>query len=155
MDLDIVTMLCQAAVDAFESETNMRLVQAVYKQDFACFYDPILLEAFPVTQIGQVRYRDTSGDWQTLASADYISHLQKGHPEVRVISSKPSLSSDHDYPVSVEFTAGYEDTADIPVDIRLALAQFVVSNYENRHVQVRKLPDSWSFTVNRHRKTRF
>ena len=90
MDSDIVTMLCQSAISAWEAETNMRLLEGTYKQDFACFYQPIRLEAFPVTSIESITYTDQNGSDQTLNATEYEEQLQKGHPEIYIPGTIPN-----------------------------------------------------------------
>lgn len=148
---DLIQLLLDAAVSRFETETNMKLMPLACKQDFSGWWDPILIECFPVTAITKVGYTDGDGELQEVDGSNYTKQLNKGFPEISLSISAPTLN-DIPYPVTVEFTAGYATADDIPKDIKLCLAQMITSNYERREDPVQKLPTAVSLTIQKYRK---
>lgn len=81
----------------------------------------------PVTAIAEVRYRDASGTWQTVAPADYEVSLGEVSAELRAPAGWPGTGDWLDA-VEVEFAAG----DGCPDAVRVAIMFMVAAIFDGR-----------------------
>jgi uncharacterized phiE125 gp8 family phage protein len=88
----------------------------------------------PLVSVAWVKYRDTAGDLQTLATTYYEVRTpvkMPGRIEWITTSTLPELQSERAYPITIRFTAGYT-TATLPAPIRRAIQFLVSAWYDER-----------------------
>ena len=140
-----LSSLIMTACAYAERITNRSLISRSWEllTDFPCGDGPdaaITLPISPVISVASVTYYDADGNSTVLAGSSYISQTGDRaalYPSGNV--SWPTTSADRLHPVSVVFVAGYDGTADSPVDltnipepIRQAILLHIAHLYENR-----------------------
>jgi uncharacterized phiE125 gp8 family phage protein len=112
---DLIGELESMAVERVENESRRQLVNATWKMYLPCFTDVISIRKSPVSSITQIRYVDTGGDWQVLATSVYDSFLQREPAEIRLAYSQAwPATRGTEQAVEVTFVAGYGTSEDIP-----------------------------------------
>jgi len=93
----------------------------------------MVLPVAPVITVDQVRYIDTSGASQVLASDQYRVLTHEALPVIYPATgiSWPSVLPEPDT-VEIDMTAGYGDASDLPPEFRAAVLLLVGYLYENR-----------------------
>lgn len=95
--------------------------------------DAICLPRAPVQSIDAITYVDTDGATQTLAASEYQSDLGAEPVYIRPAYNKnwpavrPQIAA-----ITVDFTAGYGDPADVPAQMRHAMLIIAANSFENR-----------------------
>jgi len=89
----------------------------------------------PLQSVSSITYKDTDGDESTFAAAKYIVDTDKV-PGAVVLAhgeSWPGTALYPTSPITVQFVAGYGDTAnDVPEEVRQAMLLMIGHWYENR-----------------------
>jgi uncharacterized phiE125 gp8 family phage protein len=130
--------LIASATDFVENYLRGRvLAKKTYDYYVDAFPETIRLPKAPVQAISSIKYLDSNGDQQTLASSSYTSDLISqpariipayglSWPETRSIINS----------VVVRFDAGYASVADVPKNIVTAIKILVGEWYNNREVSI-------------------
>lgn len=136
-----------------ENFTRRKLItQTVvgYMDDWEQF---VTLGVSPVTAITSVKYLDTAGAEQTLATTEYSTDLVSANPRINFHGNLPDLKDDAYNRVYVTMTAGYgAASTNIPEDIRSAIKLIIGHLWENRQdvivgSQVNKMPKSSEYLL--------
>jgi uncharacterized phiE125 gp8 family phage protein len=132
----LITRLIAAARLHIEAITRRRLITQKWRAYFDRFpcgsAGLVLVDLTPVTAIDLVKYIDTAGAEQTLASSVY--QLVPGMPARLYLAfdqSWPDIRGDRDS-VRVEVTSGYGAAAAVPADLIAAHLMLLAHWYENR-----------------------
>ena len=89
----------------------------------------------PLQSVSSITYKDTDGDEATFAAANYIVDTDKVPGAVVLAhgASWPGTALYPTSPITVQFVAGYGDTAnDVPEEVRQAMLLMIGHWYENR-----------------------
>lgn len=131
-----ITSLITAATDRAETY----LVRALMPRDLA-----LVLDAFPADIIDvprppfisltHIKYTDTAGTLQTLASSSYTVSIPSGPQASRAriapVTTWPTTKGAMDA-VTVTFRAGYTDAASVPMPIKQGVLMVLAALYEHR-----------------------
>jgi uncharacterized phiE125 gp8 family phage protein len=135
-DDDLITTLITVAREMAEKYTGRGLASASYELRVHDFGDRdkggIRLPLAPVTEVSAVKYIDSDGTEQTLATDDYVFLDDPNAPSVRLApdADAPDLTDEPDA-VRITFTAGYA-VDDVPKPIYQAMLLMIGHLYENR-----------------------
>jgi uncharacterized phiE125 gp8 family phage protein len=134
-DDDYLTSLINAATDCFEYYTKTTLMYTVYSTPRNCWSSQIVLKKRPLISITSVKYYDTDEVEQTVSSDDYKminTTYPYGYIQFRDTFTYPDIA-DFENQITITFTAGlYNSQDDVPECLKLAIAQWVASAYNNR-----------------------
>lgn len=153
----LLQALITAAIESFETDTNMRLMEQSWLQYFEDWplEDDYLEIAYPLLMsVTAIKYTTSAGVATTWASANY--DLDANAKPGRVFlgynldwpTSTLSPASDA---IEVEFICGYENSDNVPYDIRNTLKLMVEFWFTNRAEGNGKLPDYIVKSIQRHR----
>ncbi len=119
---------------AAEDRTARTLVPSTYRLTLGGFFEVLVLEKGPVTEVSSVQYYDTAGDLQTLATDQYEADLDS--MPARIVPAYgvtwPATRSGKPGAVIVSYAAGYADPADIPPPIVHWMKLALTDLYHNR-----------------------
>lgn len=151
----LVVPLITAARRMVEKRTNLvllssgwrltldRFPQAIGGQFAPCDLAAILEEGMirlpraPVSAVTAVGYLDTNGAAQVVASSDYVADLSSDPARIGLAFGKAWPATRAQIAaVTVDFTAGYSNSAAIPEDLKLAMKMLVAHWSENREAVV-------------------
>lgn len=133
-DDTLVTALIAAAREQVEHETGRRLINQTWEQVLPAFADSMDLDTGPVSSITSVKYLDSDGAEQTLASTVY-SLISESLPPRLVLNSGQSWPATYtsDNAVRIRFVAGYgADSTAVPQAIRAWMMVRIASLYAQR-----------------------
>ena len=153
-DDDLLTGYMVAAVDHLDGfrgvlgraivNQTWQVPQAVWCRDFV----------LPVPDVSAVviTYSDSEGVEQTVATTNYRTFpVARGTRVVFKDSySLPTLESDHPAPITVQFTCGFGGAADVPGDLKVAIAAYAACWNEYRG----EMPAAIAPTINKYRWSR-
>lgn len=140
----LISGLIASAVEFAETYTQRALVEQQWEASYDCFPEDrwIDIPRPPLLSVDEIVYLDSNGDEQTLDAANYrvIAPVgptcTKGRVLLRSGKTWPAVI-DEQASVTVRFTAGYGAyEADVPQQIKTALAIYVAELYENRESTV-------------------
>lgn len=143
--LDHLQQLLDAATEHVQGETRQQLTDARFRLTVDAF--PIgrefRLPKPPLRSVESVKYIDVAGQVQTLDTSAYlVDTTQKpGRVIIRPGHSWPQADTIANA-VRVEFTAGYEDTNDVPQALRLAIKMLAGHWFENREAATDRRVDA-------------
>ena len=112
--------------------------------------DLVELRPWPLRSVSSITYIDTAGVTRTLASTAYQVDTYSAPGRVYALNGWPSTTLRDMAGVTMEFVAGYGETAaTLPQPIRQALLLLVAHWYENREMAVVSgaMPKELPFTV--------
>jgi len=126
--------LIVTARKALEETYWTQFCTATYDQYFDRFTNPLTLRRSPLGAISSVKYTDTDGTLQTLATSVYEAGLIDGVGIVRLKYEQtwPVDVRGHPDSVVVQFTAGYGAAAAVPEPIKHAIKLECGFLYRNR-----------------------
>lgn len=166
----VITGLIGAATAHLDGWTGILgrcLCEQTWRQDFDDFRSCLRLPLFPVISITSVKYTDTNGAEQTIASENYTLKNDDLGAYVEFTSSYsfPSLNTES-AAVRVTYLAGYADiagtpkTSSVPDDIKNAIALLVRHWFDNPGavvvgVTAQQLPQGVDALLAKHRRPRF
>lgn len=129
----LVRMYLDAAVRACENELQSPIVPTVFELNSCGFTSPVSLGKDNVSAVNSVKYYDSDGTQQTVSSSYYrsLTFLRPAQVEFDDSFSAPTLDN-RLYPVTINFTAGYSASGNIPANIFHAILLETVDRYENR-----------------------
>ena len=137
-DDTLITALIAAAQEEAEHITGRALVTQTWEQVLDAFSDSMELGLAPVTSISSIKYLDSTGAEQTLASTVYDLIDEAFPPRVvlKTGQSWPATYSAADA-VRIRFVAGYGSAgSDVPAAIRAWMQVRVASLYAQREAVI-------------------
>jgi uncharacterized phiE125 gp8 family phage protein len=156
-----------AHLDGWTGILGRCLCEQTWRQDFNDFRSCLRLPLFPVISITSVKYTDTNGAEQPIATENYtLKHDDLGaYIEFTSSYSFPSLNSES-AAVRVTYLAGYADiagtpkTSSVPDDIKNAIALLVRHWFDNPGavvvgVTAQQLPQGVDALLAKYRRPRF
>ena len=134
---NLIETLITVAREQFELETGRVLMTQTWEQLFDYFPAEITLLRFPVQSITSIKYLDTDGTEQTLATTEYVVDI-KSEPTriVEEFGKDWPVTRDTVNAVTVTFVAGYVDAASVPESIKSAIKLLLSHLFENREAVV-------------------
>lgn len=135
---DLLSIYIQAAREIIEEKTGRSFItqsRRIKLDHFpTCGY--IRLTHGPVQEVTAIKYYDAAETEQTLSSSDYWIDLDSPIPRIIVKNSWPETYC-RPNAVSVEYTAGYGDTAlSVPAPLRSAILMRFAQLYQNRQTSI-------------------
>lgn len=127
----LVSIYISAARKHFEAITDRALITQTHEVYYDKVPTNIVLPIAPVQSITSIKYLDTNGAEQTLATSEYTVDVNSSPARIK-IDCKPSVEFTLNA-LTVRFVAGYGDAAtDVPADIRRAVLYMCTQFYEHR-----------------------
>jgi uncharacterized phiE125 gp8 family phage protein len=130
----LITDIIVAARNYVENVTKRQLVTATWTHYLDAFAAEIRLPYPPLQSVTSVKYYDTGGSQQTLASAVYTTdtYRQRGRLVEAYGQTWPATQAIINA-VAIEYVAGYGDAgSDVPSAIRQAMRLLIGHWHENR-----------------------
>ena len=129
----LISALIVAARQGAEHMTGRSIVQATWELALDEFKDEIELPNPPLISITSVKYIDTDGVLQTMATADYLKddHSEPARIMPAYGETWPS-TRDQVNAVLVRYAAGYASAAAVPQQIKNWMLLRIGMLYENR-----------------------
>lgn len=132
--------LIDALVTAAREYVEERCSIALYTQTWQRRLDAwpagntIRLPRPPLQSVSSVKYYDADGTEYTLASSNYIvdTTAWPGRIVLKSTAAWPSVTLQDANGIVIEYVCGWDDTVDIPQNIKQALLLLVGHWYENR-----------------------
>lgn len=119
------------AVERVENETRRQLKTATWKMYLPYFPCLITIRKAPVASITQIRYVDTDGAWQVLASSVYETFLNREPAEIMLDYQQTwPLTRTKEQAVEITFVAGYGESDDVPQLARQAVKLIVKDQFD-------------------------
>ena len=122
-DDTLIDSLVSAATAFCEQEIygHRQFLTATYDVPVVCWWEGLLkLPRPPLASVTHVKYYDTNGTQQTLASTYYTVRTpwkQPGSVERAPDQTFPSVQSDRRYPITIRLVAGYGAASAVPPQI--------------------------------------
>ena len=91
----------------------------------------------PAASVTEVRYYDTDGTSQTVASSYWTTEFRTffGYIELAASQSWPSIGGDRYYKVEIDYTVGFGGTADVPGNYKQAVL-YLVGHYDEHREHI-------------------
>lgn len=154
-DDTLITDLTKRARDYVERYTRLLLIDQVwemYLDDFPSALPAtltpehaakqktdgtIIIEKAPISAIGSLKYVDSDGVTQTLATTEYRSDLKALHPRITPEYDKswPTIRRVTNA-ITIRFNVGYANAAAVPNALKHAILLLVGSWYQNRELSL-------------------
>lgn len=136
-DDTLIRGLIWMALDQVETITRRRLLTQTWTAYFDGWPagDYFQLPYGSLQSVASVKYRDSDGDENTMASDEYIEDTdsEPGRVVLDYGETWPSETLYPSNPVYIEFVCGYGDSAsDIPMPIRAAMLLMIEDYYNHR-----------------------
>ena len=118
----------------------------------------------PLVSVTSVKYKDEDESESTFSSGDYLvdTVTEPGRVVLKYAEIWPSETLSPRNPIYTEYVCGYGDSpADVPMEIRQALAMLVGHWYEQREAYadsafaMRLIPDAYHAVLEQYRMSRF
>lgn len=135
---NVLDIYLDSAIAACENKLQTAIMSSTFRLRARGFYQHMSLQKKWVTEISSVRYYDQYGDLQTLASGTYEVQTFRV-PNVLYFeddSVLPTTLFDTEFPVIIEFKAGFEAATGVPANIRNAVMIEAGDRYEHRQDNV-------------------
>lgn len=118
--------LIRAETGRYEQFTRRVLVPTTYELLCSGWSEPVTLPANPVREVESVAYLDAEGQTATLDSGEWYLVASEGETQLHFSEdfSAPRLSTSHDRPVTITFSAGY----DVPESPVSGMADYIASD---------------------------
>ncbi|MEX5600706.1 hypothetical protein [Pseudophaeobacter sp. C1-32P7] len=149
----ILTGLRDAAVahlDGFRGILGRGIVSQVWEQAQACWRRAFVLPVPDVSAV-TISYADTAGTSQVVDAA-HVKILPVSVGTRIVLSDAfdlPALEDGNPAPITVEFTCGFGDAANVPADLKVAIAAYAACWNEARG----EMPIGIAPVINKYRWT--
>ena len=129
--LDTATRLCEELIDG-----HRQFLAATYDVPVECFWEGLLrLPRPPLASVTHLKYYDTNGTQQTLASTYYTVRTpwrQPGTIERAPNQVWPSVETDRNYPITIRIVTGYGAMTAVPPEAKQAVKMVATRLYESR-----------------------
>lgn len=130
----LISSFISAARDLCEMETGRALIAQTWEQSRCGFMDEMILGRAPVASITSIKYTDSNGAEQTLASTEYV--LDNASDSFARVVIAPNKSWPAVYPgintVRIRYVAGYADAAAIPEALKQWMKLQISHWFRNR-----------------------
>lgn len=128
-----IKRLLQAAQKEAEEYLWQKLITQTWDEYFDAFANPLKLSYPPLSSVTSVKYVDTDGVTQTLATSVWEAGDEDGIGTVRLAynQSWPSVRG-HEDTVIVRFVCGYGGREDVPEQIRQAIRIHALHYFRHR-----------------------
>lgn len=92
------------------------------------------LPGAPLTSVASVKYYDTDGTEQTLASTvyDVLTASMPGEVVLKPGQSWPAIQSGKRGPITIRYVCGHANAAAVPEDIKVAMFMLIENSYQHR-----------------------
>lgn len=139
----MLALLIQAAREAIEAKTGLRLLSQTVKQywdEWPTKYDGLTLVPqswelglAPVSSVTSIQYIDKDGVTQTWATTNYTADV-KSRPARIVATDSVDYPELDDAPNAViaTYVVGFSNVASVPAKLKMAIMQTAAFLYENR-----------------------
>lgn len=142
---DLITIYIKAARELVEKHLGIALLPQTVQEKYSAFpqatrlnpHRAIMLKRYPLRSISSIAYKDADG--QTVFASDYV---------VDATAQPPILAPayEQDWPdtykelgaVTITYTAGFDNAASVPADIKQAILLIVADWFDNRENAVRE-----------------
>ncbi len=133
-DDDLIDRIITAAREWVEGRTGRQLITATLEYRVDRFGSQIALPRPPLQSVTSIKYIDTAGDEQTLATTEYeATETREPALIIPAYGKTWPATANHPEAVRVVYDAGYGDSAgDVPKAIRQAILLMVSHYYELR-----------------------
>jgi uncharacterized phiE125 gp8 family phage protein len=133
----LISALIVAARQDAEHETGRALITQTWELALDCFLSEIRLQKPPIASIVSVKYIDTAGVLQTLASSAYLldAHSEPGRLTPAYGTCWPANRVQANA-VMIQYTAGYADAASVPQTIKNWMLMRIATLYAHREEYV-------------------
>lgn len=135
---NVLEIYLDSAITACENKLQTAIMSTTFRMYAPYFTQHMSLQKKWVTEIVSVSYYDGDGELQTLASGTYEVQTFRV-PNVLYFeddSVLPSTLFDTEFPVIIEFKAGFEAATGVPATIRNAVMIEAGDRYEHRQDNV-------------------
>lgn len=124
-------------LDGYSGILGRAMTTQTWRLDISSFREWIDIPLPPLQSISSVKYYDTNGTLQTVATTVYETILggtSGGYVHLLGDQTWPTdMDTDRAEPIQITFVAGYGDSwNDVPEGLRLAMSMMVADLYENR-----------------------
>lgn len=134
-----ITRLIKTATRFVEREATRQMLATTYDLPVAGFWcGPLKIPRPPLQSVTSVKYYDTSGTEQTLATSYYSVRKPEGMPgwiERLPDQSWPSVDN-REFPVTIRYVAGYASAEAVPMTYQHAILLLIGHWYENREASL-------------------
>ncbi len=130
----LIGAMLSAATDMAEQYTGRSLITQTWDMTLDAFPAYFELTRAPVASITSIKYTDTAGATQTLASTDYVLVLDDFSLAKVVPAYGVAWPTARDT-VTVRYVAGYTNAAAVPEAIKAWIKLMVSTMYENRETE--------------------
>jgi uncharacterized phiE125 gp8 family phage protein len=132
-----LTNCAKAAVEYVEDAIpgNWQILQATYDLPVACWWEELRLPRPPLQSVTWIKYYDTAGTQQTLATTYYQVRTpwrQPGRIHRAALQSWPGLQVDRPYPITVRLVCGAAAASAVPYKLKQAVLMLTEHWYLNR-----------------------
>lgn len=139
---DVISRNIDAAIETLQQQYWTQFCTATYDEYFDAWPDEwFVISKNPLGTVSSVKYTDTAGTTQTLASTVWEQGLEDGRGIVRLKYNQtwPTDSRDHADDIIIRYSAGYGAATAVPAAIKQALLLTVAEMYgfRDEHVPVR------------------
>lgn len=130
----LITGMITAARRSAEARIDRALVTQTWELALDEWDDEILLPMAPVQSITSIKYIDTAGVEQTLASANYSLYNNSilGHLVTPAYGVTYPTARTQREAIKIRYVAGYGAAADVPQDIKSWMYLAIGTMYANR-----------------------
>lgn len=146
----MIDVLIAAATHHAQNYLEQAFITQTITEKFDSF-DAFRLSVHPVASVEEVAYLDSAGDEQTLDSSVYVADTYSRRAVIELANGQtwPTALAQRNA-VSIKYVAGYGAAgANVPADIRLAIMQIVADAYNNRQDDVKEIPTSSKYLLDR------
>lgn len=166
-DDDLIQMYIKAARQVCEEFIDGALVPKTIDEQLQAWPTAsdraIRLSKGPIIQVDTIKYYDTDGNEQTIASTDsdfgdkFIVETIANYPAIvpKASFQFPDLETGRLYPITIRYQSGYNSTDLVPQPIKQAMLLLIGKFYENRVDSVQKLPTAAEYLLNAYKTQHF
>jgi uncharacterized phiE125 gp8 family phage protein len=133
---ELFTEYVRAAREAFESYTHRGALTQTWVLTQDAFEDAIVLPmAAPLQSVTSVKYYDTAGTQQTLATSYYRVDTESAPGRVVLKPGQcwPDVQCERGQAVEITYVVGWTTPAAMPASARMGILQTVAHMWENRN----------------------
>ncbi|WP_114286019.1 head-tail connector protein [Candidatus Halocynthiibacter alkanivorans] len=135
----VITDMIRQAVDRIDGPDGIgvAMMTQTWTRTLDAFSAEIRLPGSPIQSVSEIRYMDSAGDWQTLASATYRL-CKSTHPWIVVPAPGAHFPTTlrGRAVVEIDYVLGNALAADVPADLVAAVTLLVGHYFENREAVV-------------------
>ena len=134
----LITAMITSAAELAEQQLGRALMTQTWELTLDSFPDAFELTRVPVQSVTSVKYYDTTGTLQTLASNLYSVDTADGDGFAYIAPAYNTSWPDTREQINavvVRFVAGYTDAASVPEPIKTWIKLMIGTMYENREAE--------------------